>query len=224
VKAFAQLGATVVCSGTTEEKSVQIARQLAEEFSVPTMGVGLDVTNFNQSQDVIDRILSQYQRLDILVNNAGITKDNLVLRMSEQEWDSVLSTNLYSVFNLTKPALKPMLKQRFGRIINMSSVVGIIGNSGQAHYVAAKSGMIGFTKSIAKEYASKGITCNAIAPGFIQTDMIDALPKEYLDNIMSSILIKRLGSVEDIAQAAVFLASASYVTGQVLSVDGGMAI
>lgn len=223
-KVFAKQGATIICAGTTEEKAKTIASSLSKEFSVPTLGVGFDVSNPQECQQAIETIMSQYGRLDVLVNNAGITKDNLVLRMSEEEWDLVLKTNLYSAFYLTKPALKQMLRQKYGCIINMASVVGILGNPGQANYVAAKAGLIGFTKSIAREYAQKGITCNAIAPGFIQTDMINALPKEYLDNIMLSIPIKRLGTIEEIADAAIFLASSPYITGQVLSIDGGMAI
>lgn len=223
-KAFAKQGSTLICAGTTEEKAKDVAHQLAKEFSVPTLGIGFDVSNPQECQKAMDTLITQYGRLDILINNAGITKDNLMLRMSEEEWDLVLRTNLYSAFYLTKPALRQMLRQKYGRIINMASVVGILGNPGQANYVAAKAGLIGFTKSIAREYAQKGITCNAIAPGFIQTDMINALPKEYLDNIMPSIPIKRLGTIEEIADAAVFLASSPYITGQVLSVDGGMAI
>ena len=223
-KVFAKQGATIICAGTTEEKAKTIASSLSKEFSVPTLGVGFDVSNPQECQQAIETIMSQYGRLDVLVNNAGITKDNLVLRMSEEEWDLVLKTNLYSAFYLTKPALKQMLRQKYGCIINMASVVGILGNPGQANYVAAKAGLIGFTKSIAREYAQKGITCNAIAPGFIQTDMINALPKEYLDNIMLSIPIKRLGTIEEVADAAIFLASSPYITGQVLSIDGGMAI
>lgn len=223
-RAFAKQGATIICAGTTEEKAKDVANQLSKEFSVPTLGVGFDVSNSQECQQAIEIIISQYGHLDILINNAGITKDNLMLRMSEEEWDLVLRTNLYSAFYLTKPALKQMLRQKYGRIINMASVVGILGNPGQANYVAAKAGLIGFTKSIAREYAQKGITCNAIAPGFIQTDMINALPKEYLDNIMLSIPIKRLGTIEEIADAAVFLVSSPYITGQVLSIDGGMAI
>ena len=163
-------------------------------------------------------------RLDILVNNAGITRDNLLLRMSAEEWDAVLDLNLRGTFLITKAALRPMMKQRAGRIVNVSSVAGLVGNAGQANYSAAKAGVIGFTKTVAREMASRNITVNAVAPGFVPTDLTDALPQEVKDALLKQIPLGRFGAAEDIANAIAFLASddAAYITGQVLVVDGGM--
>jgi len=168
--------------------------------------------------------LGEFERIDILINNAGITKDTLMLRMGEDQWDQVMDVNLKSVFNLTKHALRPMLKQRAGSIINMSSVVGVFGNAGQANYAASKAGIIGFSKSIAKEVGSRGIRCNAVAPGFIETDMTHALSEEQQKAYIENIPLKRLGTGKDIADTCIFLGSdmSTYVTGQGISVCGGL--
>jgi 3-oxoacyl-[acyl-carrier protein] reductase len=183
-----------------------------------------DASSFEAAQATIDEAIKDLGGVDILVNNAGITRDNLLLRMSEKEFDDVISINLKSVFNYTKAVLKPMIAQRYGRIINIASVVGIIGNAGQANYAASKAGVIGFTKSTAREVASRGITVNAVAPGFIETDMTSKLNEKQREALMNTIPMQRLGSPEDIAKVVGFLSSdeASYITGQVISVDGGM--
>ena len=221
---MAKYGATVVCCSTKIETSQSVADDIKSKFNVDTLGCALDVSNKDDVDNLIKSVMDTFGRVDILVNNAGITKDNLLLRMSSDDWDSVLDTNLNSVFYSTKSVLRPMLKQRFGRIINVTSVVGLMGNPGQGNYAASKAGVIGFTKSIAKEVAHKGITCNAIAPGFIETDMISSLPKEYLDNIIGMIPQKKLGQPEDIGALAAFFASdmSAYITGQVVNVDGGI--
>ncbi|MCD4735871.1 MAG: 3-oxoacyl-[acyl-carrier-protein] reductase, partial [Bacteroidales bacterium] len=187
-------------------------------------GYGSDASSFSGSEEFINKVKEDFGRIDVIVNNAGITRDNLLLRMSEDEWDKVILVNLKSIFNLTKAVQRIMLKQRFGSIINMSSVVGISGNAGQSNYAASKSGLIGFTKSIAKELGSRNIRCNAIAPGFIETEMTHSLPEDVRKEWINSIPLKRVGKPEDVADIAVFLASdlSSYVTGQVIHVCGGM--
>ncbi len=222
--ALAAAGATVVLSATTQEACDRVASLLSEQFGSPCLGLQADVSNSESVQALVSKTLEQFGAIDILVNNAGITKDTLLLRMSESDWDAVLRTNLDSVFYTTKAVMRPMLKKKAGKIINISSVVGIIGNPGQANYAASKAGMIGFSKSIAKEIGSKGITCNVIAPGFIETDMIQSLPEEYLASIIDSVPLKRLGKANDVADLVVFLASdhSNYITGQVLAVDGGL--
>ncbi len=183
-----------------------------------------DASSFEEAQATIDEAIKDLGGVDILVNNAGITRDNLLLRMSEKEFDDVININLKSVFNYTKAVLKPMIAQRYGRIINIASVVGIIGNAGQANYAASKAGVIGFTKSTAREVASRGITVNAVAPGFIETDMTAKLNEKQREALMNTIPMQRLGTPEDIAKVVGFLSSdeASYITGQVIAVDGGM--
>lgn len=223
-EALAAAGATVVVCATQQNRCDEVAAHLAATYGVPALGIQVDVASTAAVDEMVKTVIATYGRMDILVNNAGITRDNLLLRMSEEDWDAVLATNLKSIYNTTKAAIRPMLKQKYGRIINISSVVGVMGNPGQANYAASKAGMIGFSKSIAKEVGAKGITCNVIAPGFVDTEMIESLPKEYLDNIMGQIPQKRLGSSQDVANAMLFLASdlSSYITGQVLNVDGGM--
>ncbi len=183
-----------------------------------------DASSFSDTEALVKAVLEAYGKVDILINNAGITKDNLMLRMAEDQWDDVIEVNLKSVFNLTKHMLKPMLKNKGGSIINMSSVVGVFGNAGQANYSASKAGIIGFTKSIAKEVGSRNIRCNAIAPGFIATEMTEELDEKVKENYISNIPLKRFGSVKDIADACVYLGSdlSTYVSGQVLSVCGAM--
>lgn len=185
-----------------------------------------DVSSWEEASKLVDFTLKTFGRIDILVNNAGITRDNLLLRMSSQDWEAVLHTNLTGVFNCTKLALKPMIKQRWGRIINISSVSGITGNPGQANYSAAKAGIIAFTKSVAKEVASRNILVNAIAPGFIATDMTESLVQDDRQKLLNAIPLGRLGMPEEIAAVAVFLASdkANYITGQTITVDGGLTI
>ncbi len=183
-----------------------------------------DASSFQACADLIAAVLKDYEKIDVLVNNAGITQDNLLLRMSEEQWDKVIDTNLKSIFNMTKNILRPMMKQRHGSIINITSIVGITGNAGQANYAASKAGIIGFTKSIAKEVASRNIRCNAIAPGFIETEMTQDLPEDKKAEFMAGIPLKRLGQGSEVADAAVYLGSdmSSYVNGQVLSVCGGL--
>lgn len=223
---FAELGANVVLNYRSDINSVQEVVKEIEGKGVKALAIQGDVSSFEDSKRIIDEAMEKLGSIDILVNNAGITKDSLIMRMKEEEFDKVIEVNLKGVFNCTKHAVPVMVKQRSGKIINISSVVGLSGNAGQANYAAAKAGIIGFTKSVAKEIASRGITANAIAPGFIQTDMTEALGEKVKENIKVNIPLKRLGSPEDIANTAAFLASdmASYITGQVISVDGGMHI
>ena len=183
-----------------------------------------DVSQTEAAAAMLDAVVAEFGRCDILVNNAGITRDGLLMRMKEEDWDAVLDTNLKGVFNCTKAALKYMMKQRSGKIVNIASVVGIMGNAGQANYAAAKAGCIGFTKSVAKEVASRGITVNAVAPGLIATDMTSVLPEKVIEEMASGIPLKRAGQPVDVAKAVLFLVSddAAYITGQTLNVDGGM--
>ncbi|MBQ9442284.1 MAG: 3-oxoacyl-[Selenomonadaceae bacterium] len=185
-----------------------------------------NVADFETVNEIIKKIVDAWGRIDILVNNAGITRDNLLLKMSEKDFDEVIATNLKGVFNCTKAVTKLMMKQRAGRIVNMSSVVALTGNAGQTNYAAAKAGIIGFTKSAAKEFAPRGITVNAIAPGFIGTDMTSAIPEKIKDEMLKNIPLGRFGNPEDVANAVMFFVSedAAYITGQVICVDGGMAI
>ena len=183
-----------------------------------------DVSQTEAAASMLDAVVAEFGRCDILVNNAGITRDGLLMRMKEEDWDAVLDTNLKGVFNCTKAALKYMMKQRSGKIVNIASVVGIMGNAGQANYAAAKAGCIGFTKSVAKEVASRGITVNAVAPGLIATDMTSVLPEKVIEEMAAGIPLKRAGQPVDVAKAVLFLVSddAAYITGQTLNVDGGM--
>ena len=183
-----------------------------------------DIKDFAAVSEFISNVHKAFGRIDILINNAGITRDNLLLRLTENDWTDVINTNLNSIFYTTKSVIKIMLKQKYGRIVNISSVVGLMGNPGQSNYCASKAGMLAFTKSISKEYGKKNITVNAVAPGFIETDMTDSLPNEHLDNIIGTVPLNRIGTPDDVSNAVMFLASddASYMTGQVLSVDGGL--
>lgn len=224
VRAFVDAGAAVAF---TYISSSTRADALVEELSgegVTIKALQSDASSFEQAEALIKSVLDEFGRIDILVNNAGITRDTLMLRMSEEQWDQVIQTNLKSVFNLTKHALRSMMKNRGGSIINMSSVVGINGNAGQANYAASKAGIIGFSKSIAKEMGSRNVRCNVLAPGFIETDMTDELSEEAKASYLANIPLKRLGKADEIAQTCIFLGSdmSSYITGQTLSVCGGM--
>jgi len=206
-----------------EEKAKALEAELTSNGGV-AKGFKSDAGDFEQAQKLVDDVVAEFGTVDVLVNNAGITRDTLLMRMTEQQWDEVINTNLKSAFNLTKAVQKPMLKARYGSIINMSSVVGVSGNAGQANYAASKAGLIGFTKSVAQELGSRNIRCNAIAPGFIETEMTGALDEKVVQEWRNSIPLKRGGSPLDVANATVFLASdmSAYVTGQTLHVCGGM--
>lgn len=208
---------------SSEEK----ARALEAELSAnggTAKGFKSDAANFEQAQKLVDDVVAEFGTVDVLVNNAGITRDTLLMRMTEEQWDDVINTNLKSAFNLTKAVQRPMLKARSGSIINMSSVVGVSGNAGQANYAASKAGLIGFTKSVAQELGSRNIRCNAIAPGFIETEMTAALGEEVIKQWTDNIPLKRGGTPDDVANLAVFLGSdlSAYITGQVINVCGGM--
>lgn len=221
---FAEHGANVAFTYLSSvEKGQELEKEL-EAFGIKAKGYRSDAADFKAAEELVNTVIADFGTVDILVNNAGITRDTLLMRMNEQQWDEVMNANLKSVFNLTKAVTKPMLKQRKGSIINMSSVVGVKGNAGQANYAASKAGIIGFTKSIALELGSRNIRSNAIAPGFIETEMTAALDPKVVDAWREDIPMKRGGTPEDIANATVFLASdmSAYITGQVLSVCGGM--
>ncbi|MBT3913735.1 MAG: 3-oxoacyl-[acyl-carrier-protein] reductase [Verrucomicrobia bacterium] len=221
--AYAKMGADVVCVSRTEENSAKVAAEV-EAIGRRAWAVAVDVSDTAAVDAAAKGILESTGRIDILVNNAGVTRDNLLMRMSEEEWDTVIDTNLKGAFNFTKALTRPFIKQRSGRIINIASVIGLFGNAGQSNYAASKAALIGFTKSIAKELATRGITVNAIAPGFIETDMTAALSEKMREGILGNVPLERFGSPDDIAHAAVFLAMepSGYITGQVLTVDGGM--
>ncbi len=221
---FAKQGANVAF---TFNASVEAAKELEKElesYGIKAKGYQSNAANFEAAQQLVKQVLSDFESLQILINNAGITKDNLLLRISEEDFDKVIEVNLKSVFNLTKAVIRPMMKQREGSIINMSSVVGVKGNAGQTNYAASKAGILGFTKSVALELGSRNIRCNAIAPGFIETEMTAKLDQNTVDEWRKAIPLKRGGSPEDVANACIFLASdlSSYITGQTLNVDGGM--
>ncbi len=223
-KKYAEQGANVAFTYLSSvEKGQQLEQELAE-YGIQAKGYRSDASDFAQAEQLIENVVKDFGKLDVLVNNAGITKDGLLMRMSEEQWDAVINTNLKSVFNLTKSATKHMMRAKSGSIINMTSVVGIKGNAGQANYAASKAGIIGFTKSVALELGSRNIRSNAIAPGFIETDMTDELDANVVAEWRKAIPLKRGGSPEDVANAAVFLASdlSAYITGQTLQVDGGM--
>ena len=218
--ALAECGATVIGTATSEAGAAKITEALAGKGR----GIVLNVTDAQASKQAVEAVVAAFGRIDILVNNAGITRDMLAMRLSDEAWDAVIETNLTAVFRLTRAALRPMMKQRYGRIINMSSVVGAMGNAGQANYAAAKAGMVGMSKSVAREVASRGVTVNCVAPGFIETDMTAALPEDVKTSLQAQIPAARLGKTDDIAAAVLYLASepAGYVTGTVLHVNGGM--
>jgi 3-oxoacyl-[acyl-carrier protein] reductase len=226
VRKFVAEGATVaftyVSEGSASKSEALVAELTAEGATISAYRS--DASVFADSEKLVADVLAVYGKIDILVNNAGITRDNLMLRMTEQQWDDVILTNLKSVFNLTKHILKPMLKQRSGSIINMSSVVGVFGNAGQANYAASKSGIMGFSKSIAKEVGSRSIRCNVITPGYIETEMTHVLDEKVKESFLKGIPLGKMGSGEDVAEACVFLGSdrGKYITGQTISVCGGL--
>lgn len=219
-------GAKVAINFAGNVAKAEDVKSLIESSGGEAMLVQGSVADFETVNEIVKKITDTWGRLDILVNNAGITRDSLMLKMSEADFDTVIATNLKGVFNCTKAVTRLMMKQHSGRIVNMSSVVGLTGNAGQANYAAAKAGIIGFTKSAAKEFAPRGITVNAIAPGFIETDMTDALPDKIKTDLIERIPIGKIGKPEDIANAVMFFVSdeAGYITGQVICVDGGMAM
>ena len=225
-KTLAEQGAAVIVNYCGSE---QAANETVEQITASggtAKAYQADVSDYTQAADMMNDVVKEYGRIDILINNAGITRDNLILKMNDEDFMKVINTNLTGTFNCVKHASKIMLKQKYGRIVNMASIVGIYGNAGQANYAASKAGVIGMTKSVAKELGSRNITVNANAPGYIGTDMTDSLPDAAKEKITSAIAMKRMGTVEDVANLAAFLASdnASYITGQVIGVDGGMSI
>lgn len=224
VLALAQRGADVAINFAGNVAAAEQVVAEVQQLGRKALLVQGDVADTEACAAMVDKVVAELGRIDILVNNAGITRDGLLMRMKEADWDAVLTTNLKGVFNCTKAAVKYMMKQRAGKIVNISSVVGVMGNAGQANYAAAKAGVIGFTKSVAKEVASRGITANAVAPGFIATDMTSVLPEKVVEEMAAGIPLKRVGQPEDVANAVLFLVSdeAAYITGQTLHVDGGM--
>jgi 3-oxoacyl-[acyl-carrier protein] reductase len=222
-KTFAREGATVVCVSRTEKNSQAIADEIIAAGG-QALPVAADVSDPAAAAATMDATLAKFGGVDILVNNAGVTRDTLLMRMSEEDWDVVMQTNLKGAFLWTRAATKIMVKRRWGRVINISSVAGLMGNAGQANYAASKAGLVGFTKSVARELASRNITANAIAPGFILSDMTSVLPDAIKEKVVAAIPMSRFGEPTDIAAAALFLAGESgrYITGQVITVDGGM--
>lgn len=221
---FVEQGATVAFTYvSSDEKARALEAELTANGGV-AKGFKSNAGDFEAAQQLVDDVVAEFETVDVLVNNAGITRDTLLMRMSEDQWDEVINTNLKSAFNLTKAVIRPMLKAKVGSIINMSSVVGVSGNAGQANYAASKAGMIGFSKSVAQELGSRNIRCNSIAPGFIETEMTEVLDQKVVEEWRNSIPLKRGGTPEDVANATVFLASdmSAYVTGQTLHVCGGM--
>ncbi|MDP1852775.1 MAG: 3-oxoacyl-[acyl-carrier-protein] reductase [Candidatus Omnitrophota bacterium] len=220
---FAQEGADIaICDVNLE--SAEITAKDIEALGKKAIGLKVDVTNSAQVEEMVNKILDKFGKIDILVNNAGITRDGLLLRMSESDWDLVLNVNLKGTFNVTKSVSKVMIKQRQGKIVNIASIIGLIGNIGQANYAASKAGIIGFTKSTAKELALRNICVNAVAPGFIQTDMTAKLPEDIKEKMLKNIPLGKFGTAQDVAKTCLFLAGgdSDYITGQVIVVDGGM--
>jgi len=220
---LAKEGGWIVVSDIDEKTAFKVVDEICMSGGRAVSAVG-DVSNFDDAKNIVNKAVEEFSGLDILVNNAGIVRDNLIMRMSDEEWDSVINVNLKGVFNLIKAASRIMLKRKYGKIINMSSVVGIMGNAGQANYSASKAGIIGLTRSAAKEFASRNVCVNAVAPGYIETDMTKNLPEDVKNAFLKTIPLNRPGSVEDVARVVKFLASpdSDYITGQVIQVDGGM--
>jgi 3-oxoacyl-[acyl-carrier protein] reductase len=221
--ALAAEGPAVILVDIQEEKLEEVAERIRQAGG-KALSFQADVSQFDQAEAVVEAVVKEFETLDYLVNNAGITRDNLLMRMREEEWDAVLAVNLKGVFNYSKAAIRPMVNKRFGRIVNISSVVGVMGNAGQANYAASKAGVIGLTKSLAREVAGRGITVNCVAPGYISTAMTESLPEAVKKAFLDMIPAKRMGTPADVAQTVRFLLSdeASYITGQVIHVNGGM--
>ena len=224
-KAFAGKGATVIIIGRDAKQASQVAGEIIANKGIAD-GYACDVTDAESVGQTVNKILDKHHRIDILVNNAGITRDKLLLRMDESDWDEVIKINLKGIFNVTKVVAKAMLKARKGKVISIASVIGITGNAGQANYAASKAGIIGFSKSVAKEFASRNITVNVVAPGYIRTDMTGQLPQAVQDEVLKAIPLQRFGESADVAGVCMFLASpaADYITGQTIVVDGGLVI
>lgn len=222
---FAKRGANIAICDIDLEGAQNTAKEV-EEHKVRCVAYQADVSRLEEAQDVVSKVMEEFGKIDVLINNAGITRDNLLVRMKVKDWELVLDVNLKGVFNFTKAVARPMMKARFGRIINVSSVVGIQGNAGQSNYSASKAGIIGFTKSTAQELASRNITVNAVAPGFIETEMTQQLPEDVIEEYLKRTPLGRAGTPEDVANVIAFLASdeASFVTGEVIRIDGGMAM
>jgi len=220
---LAQEGAEVVISDINLQSAEQTASRI-RQMGRKSLALKADVANFEDVQAMVEKSTQEFGRVDILVNNAGVTKDNLLVRMTQQQWDWVISVNLKGAFNCTKAVVPLMMRNRYGRIINIASVIGLVGNTGQANYAASKAGIIGLTKSAAKELASRGITVNAVAPGYIQTEMTERLPEQAKEAFLKTVPLQRVGLPQDVAGVVAFLASedASYITGQVINIDGGM--
>jgi len=221
---LASSGSSVIITGTNEERASRVANEIKEKYNVETLGVGMDISDPESVEEAFKKIYERFDGIDILVNNAGITRDKLFLRMNLEDWEEVLRVNLTGTFLVTKQALKKMIKQRWGRIVNVSSVVGFIGNVGQVNYATTKAGLVGFTKSLAKELAPRNILVNAVAPGFIETDMTANLPDEVKERYKEQIPLGRFALPEEVANVVVFLCSdlASYITGETIHVNGGM--
>lgn len=220
---LAKNGADIVVSDINLEKAQETSREI-EAMGRRSMAIKVDVSKSEEVEQMVEKIINEFGKIDILVNNAGITRDKLILRMTEEDWDAVLNVNLKGTFNCTKAVIRHMSKQKSGKIVNIASVSGEMGNPGQANYSASKAGVIGFTKTIAREFAQRGINVNAIAPGYIETPMTDVLPEKVKEELKKMIPLERLGKPEDVAQAVLFLVSeaSSYITGQVLNVNGGL--
>ncbi|NPB05805.1 MAG: 3-oxoacyl-[acyl-carrier-protein] reductase [Aquificae bacterium] len=221
---LAKAGASVVVSGRVEERAQEVAREIAQKYGVKTLGVGMDVSDPQSVEEAFKKIHSEFEGIDILVNNAGITRDTLFLRMKLEDWRQVLEVNLTGTFLVTKQVVRYMTKKRWGRIINITSVVGFTGNVGQVNYATTKAGLVGFTKSLAKELAPRNVLVNAVAPGFIETEMTEVLKEEVKEQYKKQIPLGRFGKPEEVARVVLFLASpmADYVTGEVIHVNGGM--
>lgn len=221
LEAFGKEGAKVIGTATSQNGADKISENI-QNAGFNGKGMVLNVNDNSGIESLITAIKQEFGTVEVLINNAGITADNLLMKMSEEQWDSVVSTNLGSAFRMSKAVIRDMMKARSGKIINISSVVGVMGNAGQTNYSASKAGLIGFTKSLAREIGSRGISVNAIAPGFIKTDMTDALNEEQKKELTSRVALQTLGTVEDIAQTAIFLAKADYITGETINVNGGL--
>jgi len=220
---LAREGSAVVIADINAQTLAKLEPEIAA-LGAQTLTVAVDITNYAQVEEMVNKTLDKFKKIDILINNAGITADSLLIRMKEQDWDRVLAVNLKGTFNCTKACSKVMLKQRSGKMVNIASIIGLTGNAGQANYAASKAGIIGLTKSVAKELGTRGINVNAIAPGFIQTEMTDVLPEELKAKMLEATALKKFGQPQDVASLAAFLASekANYITGQVIRIDGGM--